>query len=83
MQQLRLQATSEWPFPFMNKLLDYLKGFFQKPSDTQLAVEELQEAKRNYLAHLSAAEYHQKLAEYYSDKSSRLAVYINRNMSNG
>lgn len=52
------------------------KGIFQKPSALAIAVQELEEAKRQELVYVSAAEYHAKLAEFYKAKIDRLNTYI-------
>jgi len=49
---------------------------FCKPNATRLAQRELEEAKRQALAHRSAAEYHGKLSEYHEGLIKRLNLYV-------
>ena len=53
-----------------------IKKMFQKPSAMALAVQELEDSQRNFLAQMSAAEYHTHLAVYYDEKIERLKNYI-------
>jgi hypothetical protein len=61
-----------------------IKKMFEKPSATQLAFQELEEAERQMMAQLSAAEYHAQLAAYYRNKVTRLRAYVGMSgVSNG
>ena len=55
---------------------DFFKNFFKKPPATLVAMDNLEEARRQYLAHQSSAEYHTKLAEYYQVVIKRLEQYL-------
>ena len=49
---------------------------FKVPSAHQLAVRELENAKRALLATQAAAEHQAKMVEYYQGVVARLSVYI-------
>ncbi len=49
---------------------------FKVPSAHQLAVRELENAKRALLATQAAAEHQAKMVEYYQGMVSRLSLYI-------
>lgn len=57
-------------------VIQTLKQLYTKPSAMEIALVELEEAKRQHLAHLSAAEYHIALANCYDDRVDRLKQYI-------
>jgi hypothetical protein len=56
---------------------DFFKNLFKKPPATLVAMDNLEEARRQFLAHQSAAEYHAKLAEYHQVVIKRLEQYLN------
>jgi hypothetical protein len=57
-------------------MFNKIKKAFEKPRAMALAVQELDEAERQLLAQLSAAEYHNQLAVYYRNKVKRLREYV-------
>lgn len=61
----------------MNEALKFVSTFnpFAKPSHTQIAQNDLEEAKRALLEEQSKAEYHLKMAEYYKGVIDRLSGY--------
>lgn len=48
-------------------------NFFKKPSSDKIAADNVEEAKRKLIEEQSAAEYHQKMAEYYQGVIARLS----------
>lgn len=55
-------------------LLAFLKPFRQ-PTATDLAAQQLEDARRLHLKELSAAEYHASQAAYYAGMITRLSTY--------
>lgn len=53
-----------------------LKALFKAPSAHQLAVRDLEDAKRELLSVQAAAEHQVKMVEYYSGVVTRLTQYI-------
>jgi hypothetical protein len=56
----------------MKKLLE----LFRTPSPKMLAQRELEDAQRQHLNALSAAEYATRLSQYHADRIKRLSAYI-------
>jgi hypothetical protein len=56
----------------MKKLID----LFRAPSPKMIAQRELEEAQRQHLNALSAAEYATRLSQYHADRIKRLSAYI-------
>jgi hypothetical protein len=56
----------------MKKLLE----LFRAPSPKMIAQRELEEAQRQHLNALSAAEYATRLSQYHADRIKRLSAYI-------
>ena len=50
--------------------------WFRKPTAKELAARDLEEARRGYLRERSAAEFHQKMAEYYQGVEARLGAFL-------
>lgn len=59
----------------MNKL----KEFFRVPTADELAVKELEEAKRELLRALSGQDYAKRMVEYHQDRVKRLTTYVEKN----
>lgn len=57
-------------------MIKELAQTFRKPSAILIAQRDLEEAKRQALAHRSAAEYHSKLSDYHDGVIKRLTAYI-------
>jgi hypothetical protein len=55
---------------------EFFKSIFKKPPATLVAMDNLEDARRQYLAHQAAAEYHAKLAEYHQVVIDRLEAYL-------
>ena len=56
-------------------MLNNIISYFRSPTARQLAQDELEESRRQFLKHQSASEYHSKLAQYYSENAKRLVKY--------
>ena len=63
------QATTD---TFSRTVFDFVLDYFKKPTADVLAARELEDAKCYLLRHQSAAEYNQKMADYYSTVIRRL-----------
>lgn len=61
---------------FIEKLKVASNAIFSIPSAEQLAVIELEEAKREHLQMLTAQDYSRKMVEYHADRIRRLTAYI-------
>ena len=53
-----------------------LVNLFRPPSARQLAEEQFREAEREYLKHISASEFHAKMAEYHKGVVERLGEEV-------
>ena len=61
----------------INMNLTYrFKELWRSPSAKQMAVKELEEAKRRYLDAQSAMEYARRMSDYHSDRVKRLTIYL-------
>lgn len=60
----------------MSKTIDIIKNLLRPKSDLQLALEELEDAKRHRLQAHSAAEYARAMGAYHTDRIKRLEAYI-------
>ena len=60
----------------MSKTIDIIKNLLRPKSDLQLALEELEDAKRHRLQAHSAAEYARAMGSYHTDRIKRLEAYI-------
>jgi hypothetical protein len=56
--------------------LKNILALFRTPSPKMLAQRELEEAQRQHLNALSAAEYATRLSQYHADRIKRLSTYI-------
>lgn len=54
------------------------KNLLKKPSSDVIAMQDLEDAHRQFLASKAAAEYHAKMAEYYTQTIERLTKYLER-----
>lgn len=59
-------------------MLNQFKRLLKKPSAEVIAQENLEEARRSYLNSKASAEYHAKMAEYYTVVIDRLTKYLDR-----
>lgn len=59
--------------------LESIRSLFRPKSDLQLAVIELENAKRERLQAHSASEYARRIGEYHTDRIKRLEAYIAAN----
>ena len=60
----------------MSNIIEALKGMFRQKSDLEMAVVELEDAKRHRLQAHSAAEYARAMGAYHTDRIKRLEAYI-------
>lgn len=60
-------------------MLSFLKklNIFIRPTAEELAVENIEEYRRQYLNHQASSEYHKKMAEYYKEGIKRMQVFSN------
>lgn len=57
-------------------LIYRLKELWRLPSAKEMAVKELEEAKRRFLDAQSAMEYTRRMSDYHADRIKRLTIYI-------
>lgn len=60
----------------MNKLIETIKNMFRPKSDLELAVSELEDAKRQRLQAATGAEYARHMVDYHTTRIKRLEGYI-------
>jgi len=61
----------------VNMNLTYrLKELWRLPSAKEMAVKELEEAKRRFLDAQSAMEYAKRMSDYHADRVKRLTIYL-------
>lgn len=57
-------------------MLQRIKRLLAKPSAEILAVQEIDDARREHLAAMSAMEYYESLSRYHSKRIDRLERYL-------
>lgn len=65
----------------LRSVRDALHGMFRVPSADELAVGELEEAKRELLRMQTAQDYSKRMCEYNADRIKRLTAYISKSMT--
>ena len=60
----------------LHKLKVFANSVFHIPSAQSLAINELEQAKREHLQMLTAQDYSRKMVEYHADRIKRLTAYI-------
>ena len=60
----------------MNKLIEAIKNLFRPKSDLELAVIELEDAKRQRLQAATGAEHARHMVDYHTARIKRLEGYI-------
>ena len=60
----------------MSQIFEVIKSMFRQKSDLEMAVVELEDAKRHRLQAHSAAEYARAMGAYHTDRIKRLEAYI-------
>ena len=60
----------------MSSIIEAIKNIFRPKSDLEMAVAELEDAKRHRLQAHSAAEYARAMGAYHTDRIKRLESYI-------
>ena len=56
--------------------MNWLMSLYRKPTALQIAVNDLEEAKRDYLKAIAAAEFYAAQAQYHDGLISRLTNYL-------
>lgn len=59
-------------------MIEKIKEFFRTPKADELAVQELEEAKRELLRALSGQDYAKRMVEYHQDRVKRLTAYVEK-----
>jgi hypothetical protein len=65
----------------LKSVRDALYGAFSLPTADEMAVEELEEAKRELLRMQSIQDYSKRMCEYHADRIKRLGTYISKSMT--
>jgi len=70
----------------MNSVTSTIKALWvaatRTPSAEELAVRELDEAKRQHLQMLTALDYSKRMVDYHQDRIKRLTAYIAKGVAN-
>jgi len=70
----------------MNSVTNIIKALWETltrtPSAEELAMRELDEAKRQHLQMLTALDYSKRMVDYHQDRIKRLTAYIAKGVSN-
>lgn len=61
---------------FKDKIVNFMQSIFRTPSADELAVIELEEAKRQLLQMQTALDYSKRMVDYHSDRIKRLTAYV-------
>jgi hypothetical protein len=61
---------------YIYKIKDHMAKVFRTPSADELAVIELEEAKRQLLATQTALDYSRRMVDYHQDRIKRLTAYV-------
>lgn len=59
-------------------MFNFYKQFTNKPSPKDMAIKDLEEARRQILVHQASAKYHTKMTEYYQDTITRLTTHLGK-----
>jgi accessory colonization factor AcfC len=59
-------------------MFDFYKNLTKKPSPKDMALKDLEEARRQILVHQAASKYHTKMTEYYQDTIIRLTAHLSK-----
>ena len=65
----------------LKSVRDALHSLFRVPSADELAVKELDEAKRELLRMQTAQDYSKRMCEYNADRIKRLSAYISKSVT--
>lgn len=65
----------------INLIRDALHSIFRVPSADEMAVKELEEAKRELLRMQTAQDYSKRMCEYHADRIKRLSAYISKSVT--
>ena len=58
------------------KIQNYMQTIFRTPTADELAMIELEEAKRSLLQMQTALDYSKRMVDYHSDRIKRLNAYV-------
>lgn len=58
------------------KIVNFMQSIFRTPSADELAIVELEEAKRQLLQMQTALDYSKRMVDYHSDRIKRLTAYV-------
>ena len=61
---------------YFYKLKEFMNSVFKTPTADELAVVELEEAKRSLLAAQTAMDYSRRMCDYHQDRIKRLTAYV-------
>lgn len=64
----------------IKQLIEAIKSTFRVPSSDEIAIRELEEAKRQLLAMQTAKDYATRMVEYNMDRCRRLTAYVAKSM---
>ena len=64
----------------IKQLIETVKTAFRIPSADEIAIRELEEARRQLLAMQSAKDYATRMVEYNMDRVRRLTAYVAKSM---
>lgn len=65
-----------------NIIKDMWEAMTRTPSAEELAMRELDQAKRDHLTMLTALDYSKRMVDYHQDRIKRLTAYIAKGVSN-
>lgn len=65
-----------------NIIKDMWEAITRTPSAEELAMRELDQAKRDHLTMLTALDYSKRMVDYHQDRIKRLTAYIAKGVSN-
>ena len=63
---------------FIKNTINFVKDSFRMPSADVMAINELEQAKRELLAMQTAKDYSSRMVEYNQDRIRRLTVHISK-----
>lgn len=61
---------------YLSKITHHMKTIFRTPTADELAVVELEEAKRQLLQMQTALDYSKRMVDYHADRIKRLTAYV-------
>lgn len=58
------------------KINNFMQSIFRTPTADELAIAELEEARRSLLQMQTALDYSKRMVDYHSDRIKRLTTYV-------